>query len=135
MFQIWDVVNLCIISEHFCCRKTGDQLPFYWIGIKMFKCETSLKIKVTKILFCLILLNLTAMQEMWVWSLSQEDPLEKGMATHSSILTCRVPWTEELGGLQSIGWQRIGYDWATNTFIPSDLFYNSNIWNTGNSEL
>ena len=80
-------------------------------------------------------MNLTAMQKMWVWSLSQEDPSEKGMATHSSILTWRIPWTEELGGLQSIGSQRIGYDWATNTFIPSDLFYNSNIWNTENSKL
>ena len=50
------------------------------------------------------------MQKMWVWSLSQEDPSEKGMATHSSILTWRIPWTEELGGLQSIGSQRIGYD-------------------------
>ena len=61
--------------------------------------ETSLKIKVTKILFCLILMNLPAMQETWVWSLGQEDPLEKGMATHSSTLTWRIPWTEELSGL------------------------------------
>ena len=43
--------------------------------------------------------NLPAMQETWVRSLGQEDALEKGMATHSSILACRVPWTEEPGGL------------------------------------
>ena len=43
------------------------------------------------------------MQETQVWSLSQEDPLEKGMATHSSILAWRIPWTEEPGGLQSMG--------------------------------
>ena len=50
--------------------------------------------------------NLPAMQETWVWSLGQEDPLEKGIATHSSILTWRIPWTEKSGGLQSMGWQR-----------------------------
>ena len=46
--------------------------------------------------------NLPAMQETWVQLLGWEDPLEKGMATHSSILTWRIPWTEESGGLQSI---------------------------------
>ena len=50
------------------------------------------------------------LQEMWVRSLDREDPLEKRMATHSSILVCRIPWTEEPGGLQSIGWQRAGHD-------------------------
>ena len=47
--------------------------------------------------------NLPAMQESWVQSLGWEDPLEKGMATHSSILVWRIPWTEEPGGLQSMG--------------------------------
>ena len=46
----------------------------------------------------------------------REDPLEKGMATHSSILAWTIPWTEELGGLQSMGSQRVRHDWATNTF-------------------
>ena len=50
------------------------------------------------------------MQETQVRSLGQEDPLEKGMATHSSILVWRIPWTEEPGGLQSMGSQRIVYD-------------------------
>ena len=54
--------------------------------------------------------NLPTMQETWVRSLSQEDPLEKGMATHSNILIWRIPWTEEPGELQSIGSQRVGYD-------------------------
>ena len=49
--------------------------------------------------------NLPTMQETWVPSLGQEDPLEKGMATHSSILAWEIPWTEEPGGLQSIGSQ------------------------------
>ena len=47
---------------------------------------------------------------MWVRSLDQEDPLEEGMATHSNILAWRVPWTEEPGGLQSVGSQRVGHD-------------------------
>ena len=46
--------------------------------------------------------NLPAMQETWVQSLDQEDPLEKGLATHSSILVWRIPWTQESGGLQSM---------------------------------
>ena len=59
--------------------------------------------------------NLPAMQETQVWSLDQEDPLGKGMATHSSILTWRIPWTEEPGGLQSMGLQRVRHNWAANT--------------------
>ena len=51
----------------------------------------------------LLIKNLPAMQETWVHSLGQEDPLEKGMATHSSIFARRIPWTEEPGGLQSVG--------------------------------
>ena len=54
--------------------------------------------------------NLSAMQETWVSSLGWEDPLEKGMATHSSILAWRIPWTEESGGLQSMGSQRVRHD-------------------------
>ena len=49
--------------------------------------------------------NLPALQETWVQSLGWEDPLEEGMATHSSILAWKIPWTEEPGGLQSIGSQ------------------------------
>ena len=48
--------------------------------------------------------------ETWVKSLGQKDPLEKEMATHSSILAWRIPWMEELGGLQSTGLQRVGHD-------------------------
>ena len=52
--------------------------------------------------------NLPAMQETQIQSLGWEDPLEKGMATHSSILAWSIPWTEEAGGLQSMGSQRAG---------------------------
>ena len=54
--------------------------------------------------------NLPTMQETWVQFLGQEDPLEKGMATHSIILAWRILWTEEPGGLQSMGWQRVGHN-------------------------
>ena len=58
--------------------------------------------------------HLPAMQETWVQSLGQEDPLEKEMGTHSSTLAWRIPWTEEPGRLQSTGSQRVGHDWATS---------------------
>ena len=54
--------------------------------------------------------NLTAMQETWVQSLGREDLLEKAMESHSSILAWRTPWTEEPGGLQSVGSHRVGED-------------------------
>ena len=54
--------------------------------------------------------DLSAMRETRVQSLGWEDPLEKGMATHSSFLAWEIPWTEEPGGLQSMGLQRVGHD-------------------------
>ena len=62
--------------------------------------------------------NLPAMQETWVQSLGQKDPLEKGMATHSSVLAWRITWTEESVRLQSMGLQRVGHDLATNLPPP-----------------
>ena len=58
--------------------------------------------------------RLSTMRETWVQSLGWEDPLEKEMATHSSILAWRIPWTEEPGGLQSMGSLRVGHDWLTS---------------------
>ena len=54
--------------------------------------------------------NMPAVQETWVRSLGWGGPLEKGMATHSSILAWRIPWSEESGGLESMGLQRVRYD-------------------------
>ena len=54
--------------------------------------------------------HLPTVWETWVQSLGWEDPLEKGKATHSSILAWRIPWTEDPGGLQSMGLQRVGHD-------------------------
>ena len=63
------------------------------------------------------------MQETQVQSLGWEDILEKGMATHSSILAWRIPWTEEPGGLQSMGSQKVGHNWTTNTLAMFWTFY------------
>ena len=69
--------------------------------------------------------NLPAIWETRVWSLGREDPLEKGMVTHSSILAWIIPQTMEPGELQSIGSQRVGCDWSLNTFTfrSSDGLY------------
>ena len=69
--------------------------------------------------------NLAAMQETQVQARGWADLLEKGMATHSSILAWEISWTEEPGGLQSMGLQRIGYNWVTNVTICQVL----NIYN------
>ena len=63
----------------------------------------------------LVVKNLPAVQKTRVRSLGWEDPLEKEMVTHFSILAWKISWTEEPGGLQSMGSQRVGHDWVTNT--------------------
>ena len=60
------------------------------------------------------------MQKTQVRSLGWEDPLEKGTATHFSILAWRIPWTKEAGGLQFMGLQKVRHDWVTNTHIIED---------------
>ena len=82
-------------------------------------CATSLVLLCSLSLVPQMIKNLPAMQETRVWSLDQEDRLKKEMAAHSSILTWRIPWTEEPGGLQSLGSQWVGHDWATNTYTLS----------------
>ena len=64
--------------------------------------------------------NLPTLRETQVPSLGREDPLQKGMATHSSVLAWRIPWAEEPGGLQSIGSQQVRHNWATNTFTGTE---------------
>ena len=71
-----------------------------WLGFQGFLVDSVVK-------------NLPAVQETWVRSLGGEDPLETEMATHSSILAWRIPWTGEPGRLQSLGPQRVGHDWVT----------------------
>ena len=62
-------------------------------------------------------------QETWVWSLGAEDLLEKETATHFSILASKIPWMEEIGGLQTMGSQRVGHDWVTNTLTQDHLSF------------
>ena len=66
--------------------------------------------RVTELTCDSVVKNLPAMQETYVQFLGQEDPMEKEMATHSSIFAWRIPWTEEPGGLRSVGSQRVGHD-------------------------
>ena len=66
--------------------------------------------------------NLPAVLKTGVQSLGQEDTLEKGMATHSSILAWRIPWTEEPGGQQSMGSQRVGHDLVTQSLLEDVNF-------------
>ena len=66
-----------------------------------------------------ISLPMQKLQELWFWSLGWLDTLAKETATHSGILAWRIPWTEEPGGLQSTGSQRVAHDWETNsTLVP-----------------
>ena len=90
---------ICKYFLHFC------RLPFYfWLFL-----STSLVAQMVK---CL-----PTMQETRVQSLGLEDPLEKEMATHSSILVWKIPWTEKPGWLLSMGSQRVGHDWVTSLSI------------------
>ena len=65
--------------------------------------------------------NLPTMRETQVGSLGPEDPMEKGMRAHSSILAQRIPWTEKPSGLQFLGSHKAGHDRATNTFNPGTV--------------
>ena len=77
-------------------------------------------------------------QEMWIWSLGWEDPLEEGTATHSSDLAWRIPWMEEPGGLQSAGSQTVGHDWSDLAplcpAIPTTLQMGSRISFSGDKQ-
>ena len=70
--------------------------------------------------------NLPAMQETRVQSLGWEDLLEKGEATHAGILAFRIPWIKEPGRLQSMGSQRVGHNWTTNTF--TFMIFHTTLW-------
>ena len=70
--------------------------------------------------------NLPAVQKTWVRSPDREDPLENGVATHSSVLAWEIPWTEKPGGLQAMGSPRIGHGWATNNLT---LTLSTLVWN------
>ena len=86
----------------------------YWALQKKFKKTLAGSYQITwASLVAQMVKNPPAMRETWIWSLVWEDRLEEGMATHSSILACRIPWTEGPGGLQSMGSPRIRHNWVT----------------------
>ena len=120
---------MCFAKNHLefpVFRVEGVTLPFgvkfsMFLGIRSFLFLTSLKIYESYLMGFLLkkkkwlfvaqtVKNLPAMQETQVRSLGQEDLLEKGKATHSSMSAWRIPWTEEPGGLQSMGSQRVRHD-------------------------
>ena len=87
---------------------TKSRTHIYWVPIG-HAYGTSLVAQTVK--------HLLTMRETWVQFLGQEDLLEKEMATHSSTLAWKIPWTEESGRLQSMGSQRFRHNWATSLFI------------------
>ena len=100
------------------------QVNFYWVSSPKLL-EISFLIALWEAsLVAQRVKSLCAMQETWVWSLGQEDPLEKGMATYSSILAWRIPRPEELGGLQSMGSHRVRHDWVTTIHTHISLYKN-----------
>ena len=96
-FPLWSFPRKIIVYSYI--RAIG---LFFFKGFVTWQNQASLVAQAVK--------NLPAVQEAQVPSLGWEDPLEKGMATHSSTLAWRIPWTEEPGGLQSVGLQRVGCD-------------------------
>ena len=101
-------------------RKEWLPTPVFYYSPRGHKnLDTTEQLTLWAFLVTQMIKNLPAVKETQVWSLGQEDPLEKGMATHSRILVWRIPRTEEPGRLKSMGWQRVGHDWATNTTTKS----------------
>ena len=114
------------------CRFLPFCLPvgindFYWscINFIFYVIQNISSLWCSSLLLCLgmgfsggsVVKNLPAMQETWVWSLVREDPLEKEIATHSSSLAFKMPWTEEPGRLQPTESQGIEHDWATSLHL------------------
>ena len=103
-------------------KMNNNEIARSFMPLTLLLSENDLETGLDKTVFMNILLgaaaqmvkNLPAMWETWVQFLSQEDPLEKGMPIHSSSLAWKIPWTEEPGGLQFTGSQRVRQGWATN---------------------
>ena len=95
---------------------TTREVPWLFFCLKIFRCIVlSVTLPSTEASFVAQTVKLlTTMRETRIWYLFQEDPMEKEMATHSSILAWKIPWTEEPGRLQSMGSKRVGHDWATS---------------------
>ena len=121
----WDHAHPCNKYPLITYYLQGTNLGFKDKECLLFITDPNLGRTLTEIWVSLVaqmIKNLPVMQETWVRSLGQEVPLEKEMVTHSSILAWRIPWTEELGKLQSMGLQRVRHDWATNTLWLNLIF-------------
>ena len=128
-FQRTDLIGVCQLYSSGLCSAQNTQ-PCSWYQSRniwglfssfchlFFFLKTSLVAQVVK--------RLPTMLETWVWSLGREGPLEKEMATHSSNLAWKIPWTEEPGRPRSMGSQRVRHDWVTSLFffLSSFLFFN-----------
>ena len=106
---------------------SGPLLKIRWVWIIYL---TSNLVITGASLVAQLLKNLPVMQETWVQPLGWEDPLENRMAAHSSILAWRIPWTGESGGLQSMGSQTAGHDWATKHPLTLVITTHSQLWST-----
>jgi len=117
---VWSWASLPkLVPQQNWTSKRNQEEGFVWIcsQILLYDSKAHALLLVAQRLKCL-----PVMWETQVWSLGREDPLEKEMATHSSILAWRIPWMEEPGGLQSMGSQRVGHDWATSLHFTSPLW-------------
>ena len=103
--SVWDECNCCNLKVNLLSCSISQLLQW----LRIFPVAQMVK-------------NLPAIQETGVRSRGREDPLEKGMAIHSSILSWRIPWTEEPGGLRSMGSHRVWHDRATNTLTNTFSF-------------
>ena len=107
----WTIYQLGAFNWQIPIQTGFNIIDIYWIS-------TSLAAQMVK--------KMPAMQT-WVWSLGWEHPLDNGMATYSSILAWRIPWTEELGRLQSMGLQGVRHNWVTNTHTHTHTHTGSHI--------
>ena len=106
------------------CLEKAEEPEIHWIIEKAWEFQKNTYFCFTGAsLVAQMIKHLPAMRETWVRSLGLEDALEKEMATHSSILAWRIPWTEEPGGLQSMRSQRVRHDWATHFHFQAGWQY------------
>ena len=124
LFTIWTTREIQPIAG----GKNGAQS----MGGRIHRCSTYRYWGLRASLVAQLVKNLPSMNVTQVQSLGQEDPLEEGMATHCSILAWRTPWTGKHDGLQSMGLQRNGHDWVTNTHRTSLCHFMSGFKNLQN---
>ena len=122
-FQRTDLIGVCQLYSSGLCSASLVSITqylgaFFFFLSSLFFLMTYLVAQAVK--------RLPTMLETWVWSLGQEGPLEKEVATHSSNLAWKIPWTEEPGRPRSMGSQRVRHDWVTSLFffLSSFLFFN-----------